>query len=229
MRNTTLTHLLIGLAMLASAGLAIALKPAVKLTSEEAKVDLETMVPKSFGPWKFDTTIVPIMINPELKKVVEATYSQTLTRTYVDDQGRRIMLSIAYGGNHGEGMQTHRPEICYPAQGFQIIKEQDPQALHTEYGNLTVKKLVAEQGPRIEPITYWVVVGDIHTGFGLPMKLAQLRYNLTGVIPDGMLVRVSSIDEDNDRAFKLQESFIDAMLHSIDQRNLVHITGKFNH
>jgi EpsI family protein len=228
-RNVSFNHLLIGIAMLAAAGLAIAMKPTDRLTSHETKVDLETMVPKSFGQWKVDTTVAPIMISPELQKVVNETYSQTLTRTYINSEGKQIMLSIAYGGNHGEGMQTHRPEVCYPAQGFQIIKDVDPQTLHTSYGSLTVKKLVAEQGPRIEPITYWVVVGKIQTGFGLQMKLAQLRYNLTGVIPDGMLVRVSSIDENNDQAFKLQESFINAMLQSIDKKNLVHITGKFDH
>ena len=40
------------------------------------------------------------------------------------------------------------------------------------------------------------------------MRLAQLRYTLTGEIPDGILVRVSSIDRDESGAYERQADFI---------------------
>lgn len=227
MKFISFKHLVIGLCMFAGAGLALALKPTDKLT-DQAQFDLETLVPAQMGDWKVDTTIATLLVAPELQKVIDETYSQTLTRTYVNSAGKRIMLSVAYGGAHGEGMQTHKPEICYPAQGFQVVKNTRPDVLSTEYGELPVRRLVAAQGPRNEPITYWVVVGEQQTQFGLRMKLAQMRYTLTGVIPDGMLVRVSSIDRDEAGAYDNQSDFIRAMLAAMRDTERERLTGKFS-
>ncbi|NDP47078.1 MAG: EpsI family protein [Sulfuriferula multivorans] len=228
MKLISFKHLLIGFFMFAAAGMALALKPTAKLVDSEAQINLETLIPAQFGDWKVDETIATLLVSPELQKVIEETYSQTLTRTYVNGEGKRIMLSIAYGGSHGEGMQTHRPEVCYPAQGFQVVKNTQPAMLSTQYGELPIKRLVAAQGPRNEPITYWVVVGDQQTQFGWRMKLAQMRYTLTGVVPDGMLVRVSSIDRDEKDAYENQADFIQAMFASMRDSERERITGKFD-
>jgi EpsI family protein len=219
--------MVIGLCMFAGAGLALALKPTDKL-ADQVQFELETLVPKQFGDWKLDTTIATLLVTPELQKVIDETYSQTLTRTYINGAGKRIMLSVAYGGAHGEGMQTHRPEVCYPAQGFQVVKNTRPDVLSTDFGELPIRRLVAAQGPRNEPITYWVVVGDQQTQFGLGMKLAQMRYTLTGVIPDGMLVRVSSIDRDESGAYEIQTDFIRAMRGAMRDGERERLTGKFS-
>lgn len=228
MKLISFKHLVIGLSMFAAAGMALALKPTATRVDAESQINLETLVPAQFGDWKIDETIATLLVAPELQKVIEETYSQTLTRTYVNSAGKRIMLSVAYGGSHGEGMQTHRPEVCYPAQGFQVVKDTQPAVLSTQYGELPIKRLVAAQGARNEPITYWVVVGDQQTQFGLKMKLAQMRYTLTGVIPDGMLVRVSSIDRDETGAYDNQTDFIRAMLASMRDNERERITGKFD-
>lgn len=227
MKAANVSHFLIGLMMLAAAGMALALKPTERLAAQGQQVDLETLIPARFGEWTLDSTVAPLLVTPELQKVIDQTYSQTLTRTYVNRSGQRMMLSVAYGGSHGEGMQTHRPEICYPAQGFQVLKSPVPHVLSTEFGDLPTRRLVAGQGARNEPITYWVVVGDQVTQFGTRMKLAQLRYTLTGVIPDGMLVRVSSIDRDEAGAYESQADFIRAMLASIRESERQRVTGKF--
>ena len=228
MKLISFKHLVIGLCMFAAAGMALALKPTANLADAESQIDLETVIPAQFGNWKLDETIATLLVTPELQKVIDETYSQTLSRTYINSSGKRIMLSVAYGGSHGEGMQTHRPEVCYPAQGFQVVKDTRPGVLSTQYGDLPIKRLVAAQGPRNEPITYWVVVGDRQTQFGLRMKLAQMRYTLTGVIPDGMLVRVSSIDRDEAGAYDDQTDFIRSMLAAMRATERERITGKFD-
>jgi EpsI family protein len=70
-------------------------------------------------------------------------------------------------------------------------------------------------GARNEPITYWVLVGDQITRFGSAQRRVAIGYGVQGVIPDGVLVRVSSIDSDNRQAFVLQEKFIGDMLSGI--------------
>lgn len=226
MKFISFKHLVIGLCMFAGAGLALALKPTDKLIDSGPEVNLETLIPEQLGDWKIDQTIV-MLISPDQQAALENVYSQTLSRTYINSAGKRIMLSLAYGGAHGEGMQMHRPENCYPAQGFQLVTDTQAVILPTQYGELPIKRLVAAHGPRNEPITYWTVVGDQHTQFGWRMKLAQMRYTLTGVIPDGMLVRVSSIDRDETGAYEIQADFIQALLASMNDAERERITGKF--
>jgi hypothetical protein len=52
---------------------------------------------------------------------------------------------------------------------------------------------------------------------GVPRKLVQLRYGLLGEIPDGMLVRVSSLVNNSEDAFALQARFIADLSLAIPQ------------
>ena len=56
-----------------------------------------------------------------------------------------------------------------------------------------------------------MTVGERTALSGPEQKLAQLRYTMRGVIPDGMLVRVSSIDADPKRAYRTQDAFLASM------------------
>ncbi|MBI3056582.1 MAG: EpsI family protein, partial [Betaproteobacteria bacterium] len=73
----------------------------------------------------------------------------------------------------------------------------------------------------------WVVVGDKATVTGLQQKFAQLSYGLTGKVPDGFLVRISSIDPDRQAAYQLQESFIKSMLGALSEKDRARISGRF--
>jgi len=123
MKLISFKHLVIGLCMFVAAGMALALKPTAKVADAGPKIDLEVLIPKTFGDWKMDETIVPLMANPSRKALIKKIYSQTLSRTYINSSGDRIMLSIAYGGDQSDNMSVHKPEVCYPAQGFQILQE----------------------------------------------------------------------------------------------------------
>lgn len=228
MSGFSFKYLLIGLAMLATAGLAIALAPHEKIAVLGPKVDLETMIPKQFGVWKMDESIAPIMASPEQQAIINRIYNQTLSRTYVNGRGDRIMLAIAYGGDQGKGMEVHRPEVCYPAQGFQILKSLQA-TLSTPNGPIPVKRLVAEQGPRIEPITYWITLGDEVPEGGIRWKLTQIKYGLTGKIPDGLLFRVSSIQDDDRAAYATQGTFINDLLNAMPARDRVKLAGIVRH
>jgi EpsI family protein len=216
----------VGLVMLVAAGLAMAARPREHISESKEKISLETMVPKQFSNWRVDTSLTSVKLSPVLQAEVAKTYDQTLSRTYVNSQGQHIMLSLAYGSNQNSSMQIHRPEVCYPAQGFKVSGERMAEIL-LDYGRLPIKRLFASQGARNEPITYWLVVGDSVTTFGLEHRLATLKYGLTGHIPDGMLVRVSSLGIDADAAYQLQENFIKTMLAALNEKDRVRLLGTF--
>ena len=99
--------------------------------------------------------------------------------------------------------------------------------LLTQYGKLPIKRLMAVKGNRNEPITYWVTVGSKAVLPGIEEKLQQLRYGLTGSVPDGMLVRVSSIDSDKDKAYHLQTIFIQDLLLTVGVKERTRLIGTF--
>lgn len=213
---------LMGAAVLVAA----AWTPTQYLADSKPKLSLETMFPTRFGDWEVDPGIVPVQPAPDLQKVIEATYDQTLGRTYRNSRGDRVMVSIAYGRNQHKGMNTHRPEICYPAQGFPIARAGTQETLKFKSTLIPVTRLVATQGARNEPITYWLIVGDEFSSFGSAYRVSTLKYGLRGQIPDGMLLRFSSIDRDDKQAFAVQEHFIQDLLAGMTPANRGVVLGK---
>lgn len=210
--------------MAASFAGATAWRPTVHLADQRAKVDLETMFPMAFGDWRVDDRMPVQLISPDAQAVLNKIYNQTLSRTYVNAQGERIMLSVAYGGDQSDGTRAHRPEVCYPAQGFQITASSEGVVRLGNQG-LRVRRLQSRLGARLEPISYWITVGERVTLSGTEQKLAQLSYSVRGVIPDGMLVRVSSIDPNAERAFALQDAYIAALSRAIPKGTRAQVLG----
>jgi len=200
--------------MLLSAALGAALRPRISLADERPPIDLAAMVPKTFGDWHEEIKLVAQVVNPQQRDMLDKIYSQTLSRTYVNSQGYRIMLSIAYGKNQSDALQMHKPEICYPAQGFMLTAKQST-ALDILGKPIAATRLVTNLGKRHEPITYWTVVGDHIVTNGIDKKLTELRYAFANRIPDGMLVRVSSIDPDTPNALKTQAQFAADLVQSL--------------
>ena len=202
----TRTSLALAVAMTVTAVGAVALRPAAKAAETGRSIALEQMVPAAFGTWRELREANVQVVNPETQAVLDKLYSQVLSRTYVDASGYRVMLSVAYGDDQRGGLQAHRPEVCYPAQGFKLRDSEDG-ALATAFGSISVRRLLTTLGPRHEPVTYWLTVGDRTVASQLDLRLAQIRLGLTGQIPDGVLFRVSSIDDDPARAFSAQQQF----------------------
>jgi EpsI family protein len=199
-------------------------RPTAHLADTRAKVELEAMFPKQFGDWSIDDRMPVQLVSPDTQAILNKIYNQTLSRTYVNTRGDRIMLSVAYGGDQSDGTRAHRPEVCYPAQGFQIVSSGDA-VMQTPAHSLRVRHLVARAGARNEPISYWIVVGDRITLSGTEQKLAQLSYSLRGIIPDGMLVRVSSIDPEAQHAFQIQQGFVAQLSSALPSQYQAQVIG----
>jgi EpsI family protein len=215
MNSTRRKAAVVLLAMASAAGAAVAMRPRVRVAELGPRLELESEVPRRFGDWIVDPAIVPLQPDPQLQKVVSEAYDQVLARTYRNPAGYRIMLSMAYGGQRDQSMDTHRPEVCYPAQGLSVRRKTFDASLQLPGRELPLKRLVAGNGARNEPISYWLVIGNGIASFGPEHRLALLKYGLTGRIPDGMLVRVSSVDEDVERSYAMQNAFLFAFFSAL--------------
>lgn len=217
MSRFKLKHLLAGAAMLAAAAGAVVLKPSIRMADSQP-VNFEQMVPKRFGVWQIDPTVIPVTVDPEIQARLDDIYSQTLSRTYINDRGQRVMLSIAYGEDQNtEKSQAHRPEFCYRAQGFGV-QEVAVVNLGIDKKQIVARQLLAQKPNRIEPVTYWMTIGEHISLPGWRRKLTQLRYGLRGYIADGLLFRVSSLGADTAVEYQLQSEFITDLNRAVPEQ-----------
>jgi EpsI family protein len=195
------------LMMLTSAALAHFLRPTTFTADLQPKVDLEQLLPRQFGDWRELPQSTAQIVNPQQAELLSKIYSQTLSRTYINSQQHVVMLSIAYGVDQSKATQLHKPETCYPAQGFEV-KFVRPATIQTKLGTLETTQMFAALGQRNEPITYWMRIGDDVIRGGLPQTIQRLKLGLfAGTVADGLLFRVSSISADTANSFSRQEKF----------------------
>ncbi len=212
-------------AMAASAAIAWAAKPTQRLADERPPIKLETLFPLSAGEWHVDQRAVAFVRPENEKGKLYGIYDQVLERVYVGPGGRRVMLSAVYGAEQSMRLQVHRPEGCYPWAGFKIDALQRTQ-LALAQRSIPVTLLHAEKPGRSEPITYWTVLGDdVVENDGRTFQWRQLTFGVRGKILDGMLIRVSSIDDDVQRAWALHAEFADVLVKAMPPDQRVRIAG----
>lgn len=217
--------ILMGIAMLVAAALSYVLTPSNKAAHSFPQVDLASIIPKQFGDWRIDESIIPLQVAPDVQAKLIKIYNQTLSRTYVNKEGYRIMLSLAYGDNQTDSMQVHLPDICYPSQGYGIMRS--TMTTTTILGKtVPVKRLVAARGVRNEPITYWIRLGEKVALGMFARKKEQIRMAMKGGTADGLLFRVSSIDQSDTQAYQNQDRFIKDLLENIPTSSREFILGK---
>jgi EpsI family protein len=225
MKKPLTISIILGLLMVSSGALTMVMTPSLR--AKQSTIDLETLIPPEFNGWKIDTSAVSLMINPDMKETINKIYSQTLSRTYINQQGERVMLSIAYGTDQSTDLQIHRPEVCYLSGGFEV-GEMTKTFVETTIGRIPVMHLVAKQGTRNEPISYWIRVGDSLTRGWLEQKVVALSYGLTGKVPDGLLFRVSTISNDEQDSYRIQQTFLTAILEAVRSEDRYWLVGRLD-
>jgi len=209
-----------------AAGSAVALRPRRRAAEIYVPIDLDRQVPAAFAGWTIDKSIVPILPDPSVQAKLSVLYNQVLARTYVNDGRRPVMLSIAYGADQGsDSTSVHRPEFCYSAQGFVVHPAGEALVAVGDHA-VRVRRLIGSLGPRIEPITYWVTLNDRAVLPGVQRKLEQIRLGLTGLIPDGLLFRVSTVGLAEAPAFELQDRFVANLAQAMPEAVRVRYFGR---
>lgn len=189
-----------------------------------AQTPLEQLFPAQFGDWRLDPSSAAL-IRPAFEQARRfQMYDQVLERTYMDSLGRRIMLSVAYGRQQSVGLQMHRPEVCYKAGGFHI-SDVRPGSLTLLSREVPVTRLFASMDGRPEPITYWRLLGHELIADETQFKLRQLSMGVSSSIPDGLLVRVSSIDDNLAGAYQLHAAFAQALAQALTPAQRQRVLG----
>lgn len=186
-----------GAALLAAAGAGWALKPRrIEKLLGDAKLD--PLVPNSFGRWKFQAASGLVL--PPQDQLRDKIYSQLLTRVYSRDDGASLMLLIAYAGAQDGTIQVHRPEVCYPASGYHLTSNEAHQVRVAPGIAVPSRYIVAEAQLAREQLIYWTRQGNHFPTRWSEQKMAVIAENFAGIVPDGVLVRISTTAAGDARA-----------------------------
>lgn len=171
---------------------------------------LDKIVPLHIGPWTFQTASG--LVQPPPDALVDQLYNQQVSRYYGSDSALPVMLSMAYGNSQGGTLQVHRPEICYPASGFRLTDTETRELPITPKLAIPARSFTATSESRTEQVLYWTRIGGIMPTSWSGQRIAIMRNNIAGTIPDGLLVRVSTLTPDPARAFQTLTTFVQQML-----------------
>lgn len=201
--------------MLVAIFMAHRFSPSSFLADEVGEINLEKSVPRAFGGWQVDNSVLPLVADPTANELANRIYSEVLTRTYISSEGLRVMLVIAYGKDQSEAFQVHSPEVCYPAQGFRVNRSRREQ-INLAHKSQPVVRLESSMAGRHEPITYWITMGEyVVNGGAADRRDIRFKYGFRGFVPDGMLVRVSSIGRDESEQYEIQSNFLNDLSKSL--------------
>jgi EpsI family protein len=209
--------LLIGGGCLAAAAGAEAMRPRDRM-SLLGSAKLEDAIPRRFGGWQereAEGLITPTSENSLAAKL----YTQSVGRFYAGPDDAIVMMLIAYGDTQSDSLQLHRPEVCYPAFGFNLVRNQATALRIADRTAIPARNLTAVAPQRTEQITYWTRIGEYLPVSNSEQREMKLRTAFQGIIPDGVLVRLSNVVGDAAAAFALNERFAADLVQAIRPRH----------
>jgi EpsI family protein len=211
--NLSRRHMIIGGALLATSAAALVRKPH-EIAPRMAKGSLDKMIPTRIGDWAFETSSG--LVQAPADTLSDSLYNDILTRVYVAQNKPPIMLLIAYGNTQNGMLQLHRPEVCYPAGGYHLS---DTKLVSVNVDPLPVIPghfFTAEGAARTEQVLYLTRIGKTLPTSWSNQRTAVIAANLHGEIPDGILVRVSSIQPDAMGALPVLNQFIKSLTQGVN-------------
>jgi EpsI family protein len=201
--------LMIGGLLTAGAIVAQIRKPTEKIASIRPG-QLERIVPLTIGPWHYQSASGIVLPPPDA--LAQMLYDQQLSRAYGSSSDLPVMLVMAYGSGQNGALQVHRPEICYPASGYRLTRTEHYDLPLANGKKLPARTFTAESDTRVEQVLYWSRIADFLPTGWTDQRIAIMRENLAGYIPDGLLVRVSIASDDRDAAMAALERFCRTLL-----------------
>ncbi len=190
-RQPALTRraLLVAGAQAGTAAAAYAATPRA-LPAAITKTRIDKLVPATIGDWRYVSGAGVIATTEDGDT---EGYDQLVKRFYRAPGAPDIMLLIAYGNTQGGSLQLHRPETCYPGQGFGLTEFRSVALDFAAARPVEARAFTARRDDRIERLLYWTRIGSAFPRSSVGEYLAILQAFSRGIVPDGILVRISSL------------------------------------
>jgi EpsI family protein len=217
--------LIIGGGSLLAAGLSVALKPH-RHVSLLGGVPLNQIVPTTIGQWQ-SRDVSDLLDSKGDGSLMNKLYGQTVERIYQNTQTQsEIMMLFAYGDTQSNDLQLHRPEVCYPAYGFDIVNNKPITIPLGDRIGLPARLLMAHSPSRDEVIVYWSRLGNFLPTSGGEQRLDRLKTTVSGYVADGLLARLSMATSDEIGAAAKMSAFLKQLFRLIPGKRLPALVGE---
>ena len=188
---------------------------------------LDETVPRQFGEWREIPSAAP-QVDPTTgvagEPNMDRPYDDVLMRAYANARGDVILLALAYGRNQRQEVKIHRPEVCYTAQGFELVSRAPVEFPITDSSGRHVSgtRMLVEAPGRVEAVSYWIRIGNLYSDNAWAIRYHIFREGIAGRTPDGILVRASQIIAPgrpvSDEHFEKQERFLAELVEAMGGR-----------
>jgi EpsI family protein len=216
------TPIVLGAAMIATACGVELLQPKPVVAS--AQTSLAQSIPTQFGDWK-EVSFAGDQVDPGKGAADEPNmdrpYDDVLMRAYGNSRGDVVLLALAYGRNQRQEVKIHRPDVCYTAQGFQLVERSSVALPVTGADGLPVNgmRMLVKAPGRVEAVSYFIRIGDVFTQNAWKIRYHIFRQGMAGHAVDGVLVRASQIVQGQATVggvhYTVQEAFLSELVQAL--------------
>jgi EpsI family protein len=193
---------------------------------------LAALVPVRIGEWReieLGEPPVDPRVQGEGETDREAPYDDVLMRGYANARGDVLLLALAYGAHQRQEVKIHRPELCYTAQGFEVLRRSPVDVPLAAAAPARGARMLVRGADRVEAVSYWIRIGDLYSRSAWRTRSHLFSEGLRGRIVDGMLVRVSQVVPDAAAAtperFDLQERFLGELVRALPAESRALLAG----
>jgi EpsI family protein len=178
----------------------------VRMFDDLSQDELSAAIPLQIGAYRFATSSGLIL--PPRDELSDRLYDQVVTRVYVAPGKLPIMALFAYGSVQNLSLELHRPDECYPQQGFVVSA---PDALPLVFGSHHIPASVLSarrSNGYVEQVVFWSRIGTQFPADRTAQTWLVARENFAGRMPDGLLVRLSVPTADRTAAIAAAQGFL---------------------
>lgn len=188
---------------------------------------LASLVPARIGEWR-EIALAEDAVDPRAQGPGEtdreAPYDDVLMRGYKNAAGDVVVLALAYGRHQRQEVKIHRPEVCYVAQGFRVVRHSPVDVPLADAGTAAHgARMLVRGSDHVEAVSYWIRIGDQYSANAWKTRAHIFNEGLHGRIVDGILVRVSQMLPDAASAtperFALQERFLSELVEALPEKS----------
>lgn len=196
-------YVIIGAILASASAIAYTRQPEVAEPPMEAKA-FDKLVPKTFGKWISLSQGEFVLPPPDALR--DRLYDNLVTRLYQKPGAPPVMMLLAYNNEQDGMLQVHRPEVCYPVGGFQLTETRRIGVAGA--GRPIPANIFTAKSPRrTEQVVYFTRLGNAFPRSWSEQRISVIRANLAGDIPDGMMMRVSVLGIDQQKALPILTEF----------------------
>jgi EpsI family protein len=202
-----------------------------------ALAPLDVLIPERFGAWVAEPQSADLVslvpgAGAEAAAAQSASYDNVLMRAYRRGDGARVMAAFAYGRRQTQELKIHRPELCYYAQGF-TVSSLGARLVQLDGGrSVDSHALLTRNRSRTEVVTYWIRVGPRLARGPWDIRWTIFREGIAGRVPDGLLVRASSLAASPDAAERelvVQHDFLADLYRDVPAATRQFLAGSTEH